>query len=63
MRVLAPDQIEALASALDQRSRAWVLFASYSGLRAREIFGLRRARFNPLQSQVEVREELLDVNR
>ena len=62
MRIITPDQIETLASTLDERYRSWALFAAYSGLRAGEIFGLRRARFNPLRSQVEVREELIDVN-
>ena len=62
MRVLAPDEISTLLDVLDHRFRAWGLLAAYSGLRLGELFGLRRARFDALRAQVEVREELVDIS-
>ena len=61
MRVLAPEEIWTLLDVLDHRFRAWGLLAAYSGLRAGELFGLRRGRFDALRAQVEVREELVDI--
>jgi integrase len=62
MRFLAPDEIDTLLDVLDPRFRAWGLLAAYSGLRAGELFGLRRARFDALRSRVEVREELVEIS-
>lgn len=43
MRFLTVDQIEALATAISPRYRAWVLVAAYGGIRWSEGVGLRRA--------------------
>jgi integrase len=61
MRVLAPEELWTLLDVLDHRFRAWGLLAAYSGLRAGELFGLRRGRFDAHRAQVEVREELVDI--
>ena len=53
MRVLAPEELCTLLDVLDHRFRAWGLLAAYSGLRAGELFGLRRGRFDALRAHAE----------
>jgi integrase len=59
---LEPQEVELLSNCIDERFRVWVLLAAYSGLRAGELFGLRRSSLNLLGGKVEVRQTLVDVN-
>jgi integrase len=61
MRFLGPDEIARLAATIDPRYRALVLVGAYGGLRAGELFGLRRRRVELLHARVEVAEILVDV--
>ena len=56
MRFLTPAEIARLADVIDQRYRALVLVAAYSGLRIGELAGLRRRRVDLLRGTVEVAE-------
>ncbi len=61
MRILEPDEIETFAETIDERYRAMVLTAAYSGL----LFGGRAAlkieRFDVLRKTVRVEESLAEV--
>jgi integrase len=61
-RFLEPHEVELLSNCIDQEFRVWVLLAAYSGLRAGELFGLRRSRLDLVAGKVNVRETLVDVN-
>jgi integrase len=61
-RFLEPHEVELLSNCIDERFRVWVLLAAYSGLRAGELFGLRRSRLNLTAGKVDVQETLVDVN-
>ena len=63
MRFLGPDEIERLADAIDPRYRTLVLLGAYGGLRAGEMFGLRRARLDLLRGSVRVTETAQEVGR
>ncbi len=62
MRFLTVDEVWTLADNIDQRYRAFVLVASYGGLRLGELLALRWGRVNLLSRQVDVVETLTDVN-
>jgi integrase len=61
-RFLEPHEVELLSNCIDERFRVWVMLAAYSGLRAGELFGLRRSRLNLTAGKVSVQETLVDVN-
>src|SRR5207302_6427575 len=61
MRFLVPDEIATLAGSIDARYRTLVLVASYGGLRAGELFALRRSRVDLLRARVDVAETLVEV--
>lgn len=61
MRFLGPDEIARLADAIDERDRALVLPGAYGGLRAGEMFGLRRGKVDLLRSSVHVSEIAVEV--
>jgi integrase len=48
MQAATPDQVAAIADAVDPRYRALVLMAAYSGLRWGELAGLRQKHLDPL---------------
>lgn len=58
---LVPEQIVALADAIDPRYRTLVLFAAYTGIRAGEIEALRVQRVDLGRGAVDVVESLADV--
>ena len=61
MLFLDADELATLAGAMDERYRALVLVGGYGGLRAGELFGLRRGRVDLLGGRVEVAEILVEV--
>jgi integrase len=61
MHFLSPEQIGRLADAVDERYRALVLVAGYTGLRFGELAALRIERLNLLRGSVDVRESLSEV--
>jgi integrase len=62
MRFLTPDQVEDLASAIDDRYRALVITAAYTGCRFGEMAGIRIDRIDLLRRTLTVVETLSDVN-
>ncbi len=62
MRFLDPTAVARLASAIDPRYRALVLLGAYAGLRAGELFGLRRERLDLLRGRVDVVEIAVEVS-
>ena len=62
MRFLTADEIARLASTIAEPYGPLVLAASYGGLRAGELFGLRRVRVDVLHARVDVAEILVEVN-
>lgn len=60
-RFLTPDEVARLADTIDPTARVLVLTAAYSGLRAGELFGLRRSRVDLLRAELDVAEILTDV--
>jgi len=56
LRVLAPEEVEALAGTIDPRYRALVLLAAYGGLRTGELGALRVENVDFLQRRVRVVE-------
>jgi integrase len=56
MHFLTPDQVNVLATKIDDRYRAAIYLASYGGLRAGELWALRVDRVNVLARTVEVAE-------
>lgn len=61
MRVLEPQEIEHLAGVSDERYRAMVLTAAYTGLRFGELAALRIERFDALRKTLRVEESLSEV--
>jgi integrase len=61
MRVLEPAETKALAGVIDERYRAMVLAAAYTGLRFGELAALRTDRFDALRRTVRVEESLAEV--
>jgi integrase len=61
MRCLTPEEVAALAEAMDPRYRPLVLLGAYSGLRAGELFGLRGYNVDPIRGRVDVVEIVVDV--
>jgi integrase len=61
MLMLDAAEVEALADAIDPRSRVLVLTAAYTGLRAGELAGLKVGRLNLLKREAAVVEALTEV--
>jgi integrase len=61
MRMLEPWEIEDLAQAIDERYRAMVLAAAYTGLRFGELAALHIERFDALRKTMRVEESLSEV--
>lgn len=61
MRFLTPGEVAQLADAIDQRYRNLVLVGAYGGLRAGELFGLRRDRVELMTGRVDVAEIAVEV--
>jgi integrase len=62
MRHLTARELTKLANTIDDRYRAWVLVAGYGGLRAAELFGLRRHRVDLVRGTVDVAEICVEVS-
>jgi integrase len=62
MQAATPEQVAAIASAVEPRWQAHVLMAAYSGLRWGELAGLRQKHLDPLHKKVRVVEQLLEIN-
>jgi integrase len=60
-RFVTPTEVATLADAINQRYRVAVFVAAYGGLRAGELFGLRRGRVDLLRRQVDVAETVVEV--
>jgi integrase len=58
MRFLSHNDVAALAAAIDPRYRSLVLIASYTGLRAGELIGLRRKHVDLLHRTITVVEQV-----
>jgi integrase len=61
MKFLTHDQVATLAAEIDERYRALVLLASYSGLRAGELRALRRSSIDVLHRSITVTQQLVDL--
>ena len=61
MRLLSPAELAELAVVIKPRYRALVRVGGYSGLRIREMAGLRRGRVDVLRSRIEVVEKIVEV--
>lgn len=61
MRILEPAEIKALAGAVDERYRAMILAAAYTGLRFGELAALRIERFDALRRTIRVEESLAEI--
>lgn len=61
MRILEPAEIKALAGAVDERYRAMILAAAYTGLRLGELAALRIDRFDALRRTIRVEESLPEI--
>lgn len=62
MRVATPEQVAALAEAVDPRFAALVMTAAYSGLRWGELAGLRRCDVDTEMATLTVARKLAEVN-
>jgi integrase len=62
MRFLNPAEVARLADTIPPLYRPFVFVGSYGGLRAGEMFGLRRERVDVLHARVDVAEVLVEVN-
>jgi len=62
MRFLDPDQVEALAEAIEPRFRALIYTAAYTGMRWGELAALRVERLNLLRGSVDVVESMSEIN-
>jgi integrase len=62
MRFLEPEEVGRLAGSVDNRYRALIFTAAYTGLRWGELAGLRTERVNFLRGTVSVVEALTEVN-
>ncbi|MCC6339060.1 MAG: site-specific integrase, partial [Acidimicrobiia bacterium] len=58
MRFLTPREVAALADAIDERYRAFVIVGAYCGLRLGELAGLRRHRVDVPGRHLQVVEQL-----
>jgi integrase len=56
------DQIEKIASVIDQRYKAMVLLATWTGMRFGELAGLTRANLDILHKRVKVLQQLQELN-
>lgn len=61
-RFLDQEEIDRLADSIHPRFRAFILLATYGGLRMGELAGLRRKRIDVLKSTVTVAEQLVESN-
>lgn len=61
MRAATPEEVAAIADAADERWRAMILLAAYSGLRWGELGGLRRSHVDLLHRQVRVTRQLTEI--
>jgi integrase len=61
MRFLQPAEIAHLAEAMHERYRSLVYLGAYGGLRAGEMFGLRRSRLDLMRGRVDVAEIAVEV--
>jgi integrase len=61
MCFLEPREINRLAKTIDPRYRAAVLVAAYGGLRAGELFGLRRPKVDLAAGRIEVAQIVVEV--
>ena len=61
MRILEPPEIEELAETIDERYRAMVVTAAYTGLRFGELAALQAERFDALRRALRVEESLSEV--
>jgi integrase len=61
MRILEPSETMALADVIDDRYRAMVLAAAYTGLRFGELAALHTERFDALRRTLRVEESLSEV--
>ena len=62
MRSLTHAEVQTLAAAIDPRYRAFILLASYGGLRLGEMLALRWSRVDLDNRRVRVAETLTDLN-
>lgn len=62
MKFLDPDQVEALAEAIEPRFRALIYTAAYTGMRWGELAALRVDRLNLLRGTVDVVESMSEIN-
>jgi integrase len=60
MRFLTHDEVRSIIEVIDERYRALVLVASYCGLRAGELRGLRRRNVDLLTRSMTVSQQLID---
>ena len=61
MRILEPAEIGALADAIDEKYRALVLTAAFTGLRFGELAALHVDRFDALRKSLRVEQSLAEV--
>ena len=61
MQIATPDQVAAIASAIDVRYRALVLTAAYAGCRWGELAGLRQRHLDLLHRRLTVAEQLIEL--
>ena len=62
MRFMDPQQVEALAGAIDPRYRALIFTAAYTGMRWGELVALKIERLNLLRGTVDVVESMSEIN-
>ncbi len=62
MQFLTPNEVAALADAIDPTYRAAVILGAFGGLRVGELFGLRSKRVDVLRGRVDVAEILVEVS-
>ena len=61
MRAATPDEVAAIAEVVEERWRALILLAAYSGLRWGELGGLRRRNVDLLHRHVQVTRQLTEI--
>ena len=61
IRVVSPEQVAAIATAIDPRYRALVLTAAYAGLRWGELIGLRQKNLDLLHRRLNVVEQVVEL--
>lgn len=61
MRAATPDEVAAIAEVTDERWRALILLAAYSGLRRGALGGLRRRNIDLLHRHVQVTRQLTEI--